>query len=116
MHISTGKLAPSALIGLVLATGVGLAEEKIGKAANVKNKVEGILDGPPRPLSAGSEVFSNELVRTSDGSVARFVFLDNTGLAVGPLSEIRLDKFVYDPNGVAPGNVVVQMVAGRFDF
>jgi hypothetical protein len=95
---------------------VGLAEEKIGKAANVKNKVEGILDGPPRPLSAGSEVFSNELVRTSDGSVARLVFLDNTGLAVGPLSEIRLDKFVYDPNGVAPGNVVVQMSRGAFRF
>jgi FecR protein len=116
MYTSTGKLVPYALIGLVLATAVSLADEKIGKAATIKNKVEGILDGPPRPLSAGSEVFSNELVRTSDGSVARLVFLDNTGLAVGPLSEIRLDKFVYDPTGATPGNVIVQMSRGGFRF
>jgi hypothetical protein len=116
MHMSTVKLVPFVVMWLVLAAGVGLAEEGIGKAATIKNKVEGILEGPPRPLSAGSEVFSNELVRTSDGSVARLVFLDNTGLAVGPLSEIRLDKFVYDPKGATPGNVIVQMSRGAFRF
>jgi FecR-like protein len=116
LSISTGQLSSFIVIGLVLATGVALAEEKIGKATTVRNKVEGILDGPPRPLSPGSEVFSNELVRTSDGSVARLVFLDNTGLAVGPQSEILLDKFVYDPKGGTPGNVIVQMSRGAFRF
>jgi len=67
------------------------------------------------PLSSGSGIFSNELVRTVDGGVARLVFLDNTDLAVGPQSEVRLDKFVYDPSG-APGSVIVQLSRGAFRF
>ena len=96
-------------------TGKVTSEQSIGKATSVKNQVEGILEGPPRPLSTGSQVFSNELVRTGDGGVAKLIFLDNTGLAVGPKSEIRLDKFVYDAKE-APGSVIVQMTRGAFRF
>jgi hypothetical protein len=91
------------------------AEPKIGKAAITRNQVEGILDGPPRALAPGSAVFSNELVRTGDGGVARLLFLDNTDLAVGPKSEVLLDKFVYDPKG-SVGSLIVQVGRGAFRF
>ena len=102
------------IIDLVL-TNAAIAEPKIGKAAITRNQVEGILDGPPRALAPGSAVFSNELVRTGDGGVARLIFLDNTDLAVGPKSEVLLDKFVYDPKG-SVGSLIVQVGRGAFRF
>src|SRR5262245_43701461 len=87
----------------------------IGKATNTKNEVQGILEGPPRFLRPGSEVYSNELVKTGDESLARLIFLDSTDLAVGPKSEIRLDEFVYDPKG-SPGGLILQLARGAFRF
>jgi hypothetical protein len=43
--------------------------------------------------------------------MADLVFLDSTNLSVGPTSEVRLDKFVYDPRD---GSVVVQATCGAF--
>ena len=40
---------------------------------------------------------------------------DRTNLTVAPTTEIRLDKFVYDPGG-ASGNVVVIATLGAFRF
>lgn len=90
-------------------------EPKIGNATATKNKVEGVIGGRNQPISKGTEVFTNETVRTGDSSVADLVFLDNTNLSVGPTSEIKLDKFVYDPTG-SSGAVVIQATKGAFRF
>jgi hypothetical protein len=42
-------------------------------------------------------------------------FIDETTLNVGPVSEITLDKFVYDPTGTS-GSVVIQATRGAFRF
>jgi hypothetical protein len=47
--------------------------------------------------------------------MADLVFLDKTNLSVGPTSEVRLDKFVYDPTG-SSGSVVLQATRGAFRF
>jgi hypothetical protein len=92
------------------------AQEKIGSASAVSNKVEGIVPGgDAQTLEAGGEVYLNELVRTGDASVARLLFLDNTDLRVGPKSEVKLDRFVYDPDRSA-GSVVVRAGRGIFRF
>jgi hypothetical protein len=49
-------------------------------------------------LRVGVDVFADEIVRTAEKSVARIVFEDQTKLEIGPLSEVVLDRFVYDPN------------------
>ena len=90
-------------------------DPKIGSAKSTKNKVEGIIGGLKQNLSTGSEVFSNETVRTGEAAVADLVFLDNTNLSVGPISEIRLDKFVYDRGG-SNGAVVLLATKGAFRF
>jgi len=124
MNVGATSSAFLLIIAVLSASGIAAAEQptgtvpsaqSIGKATSVKNQVEGILEGPPRPLWTGSQVFSNELVRTGESGVAKLIFLDNTGLAVGPKSEIRLDKFVYDSKE-APGSVIVQMARGAFRF
>jgi FecR protein len=102
---------------LVLGSGTALAAPVgIGSAAAARDRVEGVLDGAaPRFINTGSEVYSTELVKTGDKGVARLVFLDNTDLAVGPRSEVKLDKFVYDPERKS-GAVVINVTRGAFRF
>jgi hypothetical protein len=91
------------------------AEPKIGNATSTKNNVQGILSGTSRNLSTGSDVYTNEVVRTSNASQADLKFLDDTNLSVGPMAEVRLDKFVYDPSG-SSGAVVLHVTRGAFRF
>ena len=113
-HLWT-SVSALALLFAIQSTASFAQEPKIGNATATKNKVEGVLGGNARPLSKGSEVFSNETVRTAESSVADLKFLDDSNLSVGPMSEIHLDKFVYDPNG-SSGAVVIQATKGAFRF
>ncbi|MDO8535247.1 MAG: FecR domain-containing protein [Xanthobacteraceae bacterium] len=92
-----------------------LAASKIGVASAVKNRVEGSVGGGTRQLSAGSEIFTSEVVRTGDASTAQLLFLDQTSLSIGPKSEVTLDRFVFDPNRGA-GSVAINASRGAFRF
>jgi hypothetical protein len=91
------------------------AQSSIGSAASVRNQVEGIRGGQQRSLSIGSAVYSQELIRSGEASVANLVFVDQTKLSVGPKSEVRLDKFVYNPDK-GTGKVVVEATRGAYRF
>ena len=91
------------------------AQSAIGSAASVKNEVEGVLGGQTSRVMSGSSVRSNELIRSGDEAVANLVLLDQTKLSVGPRSEVRLDKFVYNPDQ-QNGAVVIQVSRGAYRF
>jgi FecR protein len=95
--------------------GVGSSQPNIGNAVKTKDEVEGVTERGSEPLTAGREVYLNELVRTGDTGKAELLFADRTNLTVGPVTTIRLDKFVYDPGG-GSGTVVFQASAGSFRF
>ena len=108
------------LSGLIIAAAFALTPsisdaQNIGSVASVRNKVEGIRGGRPRSLSSGSAVYSQELIRSGEASVADLVFVDHTKLSVGPKSEVRLDKFVYNPDK-GTGKVVVEATRGAYRF
>ena len=108
---------PLALAFMAVQSTASLAQEpKIGSATATKNKVDGIVGGQSQPIATGSEVYTNEVVRTAPNSVADLKFLDDSNLSVGPISEIVLDKFVYDPNSSTPGTVVINATKGAFRF
>jgi hypothetical protein len=91
------------------------AEPRIGVAASTRPNAEGIVGANSQTLSAGSELYANETVRTGNRGAADLVFIDNSNLSVGPTSEVLLDKFVYDPVG-SSGIVVSQATRGVFRF
>ena len=100
------------LVGLfVLQSTVSHGQEAIGSATSVKPQAE----ANTRMLSGGSTVYSKELIHTGDAGVADLQFHDNSNLSVGPKSNVRLDKFVYDPNKSA-GSVAVEATRGSFRF
>ncbi len=114
-NLSWTSACALALLFTVQSTASFAQAPKIGNATSTKNNVEGVLGDTTQSISKGSEVYTNEVVRTGNASVADLKFLDDSSLNVGPVSEIRLDKFVYDPNGTA-GSVVIEATKGAFRF
>jgi len=102
---------PLVLLFTVAST-VANAETRIGTASSVKPEASGSIAGT---LSAGSGVHASESIRTGSSGQADLRFLDNSNLTVGPGSNVRLDKFAYDPNR-GSGSVAVEASRGAFRF
>jgi len=115
MHSHQWTLASVLTILFAMQSGASNAEPRIGTAASTRPNVEAVGVGSTQTLSAGSEIYANQTVRTGNRGMADLVFLDKTNLSVGPTSEVRLDKFVYDPTG-SSGSVVLQATRGAFRF
>jgi hypothetical protein len=109
--------ALAAFLGAValLQIDTGEAAERIGVAAAAQNEVSGIQGGNTRALAAGSQVFQEEMIRTGAQSMAQLLFLDETSLSIGPLSEITHDRFVFDP-ATGAGEVVLSTARGAMRF
>jgi hypothetical protein len=115
MHSKIFSAALAAAMLLACAATASAADPKIGGAKSTKNEVHGTVNGQVQPIATGTDVYSNETVHTGTSSIADLVFLDASNMTVGPESEVRLDKFVYDPNGSA-GTVVIEATKGAFRF
>ena len=88
------------------------AQTRIGSATSVQPDASGSVGGT---LSAGSGVHSNETVKTGSTGQAGLRFNDQSNLSVGHSSQVRLDKFVYDPNK-GTGSTVIEATRGTFRF
>jgi hypothetical protein len=88
------------------------AQTRIGTANSVKPDASGSIAGT---LSAGSGIHENETIKTGSSGQAGLQFNDHSNLSVGPSSQVRLDKFVYDPNK-GTGNVAIEATRGAFRF
>ncbi len=88
------------------------AQTRIGTANSVRPEASGSVAGT---LSAGSGVHANETVKTGSAGHAGLQFHDQSNLSVGPSSQVRLDKFVYDPNK-GTGTTVIEATRGTFRF
>ena len=113
MNRSRWTFALLVMVILAMPSAGSYAETRIGVAASTKPNADGFVGAGSQSLSAGSEVFVNETVRTGNLGQADLVFVDQTNLTVGPTSEVLLNKFVYDPTG-SKGNVVFQATRGAF--
>jgi len=114
--MSTGRhlALPFVVLLALLPANAHAATKKVGVAASVENRVEGVLAGAVEKLSAGSEVFDSQLVRTGEASKAGLRFLDDTTLSLSAQSEVKLDKFVY--GGGKTGSLVVEIPRGLARF
>ena len=111
------RWVPALLLTALFAMQVTLSEAatQIGVAASIKPNADRVVGTKAETLAPGSELHANETVRTGNLGQADLVFIDKTNLTIGPASEVRLDKFVYDPTG-SNGQVVMQMSKGAFRF
>ena len=106
--------------GLLLAAntqGHAALDQQIGAAAQVVNTVYGNPEATRQSqwLRPGMDVFQNETIVTAESSASRMVFRDNTQLAIGPIAQVKLDTFVYNPNPTASATTI-SLVKGVFRF
>jgi hypothetical protein len=105
-----------AWVAVALVTdGAAIAQTGIGSAVLVDNRVEGQLDGAPEKITVDAPVFQNQRITTYAESRVGMELADGTTLALGPNSEIVLDRFVYDP-GSGAGDIILNAVKGSFRF
>lgn len=93
------------------------ADTHIGATAQVVNSVTGTLASTRQQqvLRAGIDVFQNETISTANASASRVVFEDQSQLSIGPVSQVVLDRFVFDPNPAASA-VAVSIAKGVARF
>jgi hypothetical protein len=96
--------------------GGGSAQPKIGSTVTTVDQVDGVTEKGTQTITTGTSVYAEEVVRTGSTGKAQVLLADRTNLTVAPMTEIRLDKFVYDPSGGGQGNVVVVATTGAFRF
>jgi hypothetical protein len=110
-------VAAALALGLGLCPAAARADTQIGAAAQVVNSVTGTLasNRQQQVLRAGIDVFQNETIDTAYASASRVIFEDRTQLSIGPVSQVVLDNFVFNPN---PSNsqVAVSITKGVMRF
>ena len=114
------KMHRGSFIALMLAFGIcgasapASAQERIGRAAVIRNDVSQISPRVVR-ISTGDEIFRDETVRTAADSDAKFVLRDDTNLSLGPGSTLKLDRAVFSGETSA-GDIAVKLTSGAFRF
>ncbi len=110
------------LIGALLAVltalpgGAADAATNVGVTSAVNPRATGTpLGGAARTLVLGKKIFYNERIKTSAGGMVQLLLLDGSAFTIGPGSELRIDKFVYDPDKKT-GKMVANFVKGAFRF
>jgi hypothetical protein len=88
------------------------AQTRIGSASSVTPEASGSVEGT---LAVGSGVHANETIKTGSSGQTGLQFNDQSNLTVGHSSQVRLDKFVYDPNK-GTGSTVIEATRGTFRF
>jgi hypothetical protein len=85
--------------------------DQIGSAILIENLVTADFARDTRTLQAGDRVRQEELIEVGLDARSEFNLDDDTKLALGPGTRLKLDKFIYDANK-ASGAIVVNMAKG----
>jgi hypothetical protein len=102
-------------ISAALVASAALAAEPIGSATRVVPSVTGTMGGRTAAVAAGDSVVQDETMQTGPTGDARLRFVDETDLAIGPGSTVKLDRFVFAGGGSA-ASVVLSATRGAFRF
>jgi hypothetical protein len=88
---------------------------KVGEAEVIRNDVVSVDGAALSPITVGDTVVRDEVVRTSADSDARIGLIDNTKLALGPNSTLKIDRAVYSDES-RYRQIVINLTAGAFRF
>ena len=87
---ATLVLAPALFV-----TAPASANERIGRAEVIENRVFSNLDGRNERVSVEDPVHRNETIRTEAASLARLRLVDRSDVRIGPQASLKLDALVF---------------------
>jgi len=95
------------LFAISLAIGVAACEaalaQTVGRTVSVKPGVFRNSAGTSISLGTGAPIVSDDLVNTDAQGRTNLRFLDQSTLDIGPGSDVKIDRFVYNPNRTTAG-------------
>src|SRR3954452_17805825 len=94
---------------------MGLAAS-VGSATFAKPGAYRNSAGTKITLTAGAPVEADDLVNTDREGRAKLRFLDGSTLDVGPGTDVKIDRYVYDPNRSAVAGAAVSLSKGVLRF
>jgi hypothetical protein len=103
------------VLALVIASAVPVLAQQEGTGAGRIKTVSGVAfivrNGAEVPAQAGQVVYESDSLRTgADGKIG-VTLKDDTRLALGPGSEVKVERFAYAP-GTASLGMVLKFVKG----
>lgn len=102
-------------LAMLATSSLEAAQEPVGSTLVVVNLVTAEFNRDTRTLQAGDPVHQDEMIEVGLDASSELKLDDDTKLALGPGSHLKLDKFVYDPAKTS-GSIVVDLVKGTFRF
>jgi hypothetical protein len=104
------------ILGLAIAAAAGHADAAtaVGKVSRLIGSADGTTEGKTQALSAGASVHMDDLIATGAASKLEVGFDDGSMLRLGEKASIRIDRFVYQPEGST--NLLQLTVEGPFRF
>src|SRR6478672_9291067 len=106
----------AAHVSWVASTVACLAATVVGSATFTKPGVFRNSVGTTIVLSPGAPVAADDLVKTDREGRAKLRFLDGSTLDVGPGTDVKIDRYVYDPNRSAVAGAAVSLSKGVLRF
>jgi hypothetical protein len=104
------------LAAALASTAVARAEPvKVGQAEVIRNEVVSVDGAQLLPIAVGDTVVRDEVVSTNKDSDARIGLIDNTKLALGPNSTLKIDRAVYSDEQRYK-QIVIRLTEGAFRF
>ncbi len=108
-------LLAAALISPSSPSAYAASGDTIGEAIEVINLVTADYSRDTRTLQPGDDVRQDEKIAVGSDGRSELQFADQTKIALGPGSEMLLDKFVYDSDKNS-GSIVMDLVSGTLRF
>ncbi len=115
-RIASAWLCVSIIISIIIAVAgmVPTAAARVGVTSETNGDP---LGKPPtedeRVLRMGIDIQADELITTRADDRAHVVFLDGTSLTVSPNAQLKIDRFIYDPQS-RRGDLAITATKGVF--
>lgn len=93
----------------------GLAADVAGHIAELEGEAKAVLGDVSRELDDGESVYSGETIVTGEDSNIKIIFEDETEFNIGPVGELLIDEFVYNPQS-QDGKLAMTVLKGGFRF
>jgi hypothetical protein len=93
--LTTRILTPIILLSLAAAL-PAWADEPIGQIKTETGQVTVQRGGASAPLKVGDHVFRSDTIVTAAGASVGVTFADNSLMALGPTSRLRLEQFQFN--------------------
>jgi hypothetical protein len=92
-----------------------MAQERVGVTATIRKDVSRERGTSVSPLGVGENLVRDEAVRTGVESAAKIVLIDETNLAIGASSRVKLDKYVV-AGPASASQVGISLAKGAMRF